>query len=1369
MNDSCFGFSKGKVTVTNPSGGTTPYSYSWNTSPIQNTQTANSLPAGTYTITVKDANNCSLTSSTIVTQPAALSNVTASTLLNDSCFGFSKGKVAVTNPTGGTTPYSYSWNTSPIQNTQTANSLPAGTYTVTVKDANNCSLTSSTVVTQPTALSNVTASTLLNDTCFGGTIGKVTVTTPSGGTSPYSYSWNTTPNQNTQTATGLPIGTYTVVVRDANNCSLTSSTAITQPSGLSNVIASTLSNDSCFGSSNGKVTVSSPTGGTAPYNYSWNTTPIQTTQTAVGLTAGTYIVTISDAHHCSTVIDSAIVTQPSPLANVVASAVSNVSCFGGSNGSVTVSNPSGGTTPYSFIWNTSPIQNTQTANSLPAGTYTVTLKDAHHCSLNSSISISQPNALSNVIASTLTNVNCNSKNTGSATVSAPIGGTAPYHFSWNSSPTQNTQTANSLPAGTFTVTVKDSNNCSLTSSTTIIQPAPLANVLASVVSNVSCHGGNNGSVTCTTPTGATLPYHFSWNTTPIQLTQTATGLVAGTYTVSVTDSFRCDTLTSTIIVTEPAPLANVVASTLLNDSCFGYSKGKVTVTTPTGGTAPYFYSWNSSPIQSTQTAINLPVGTYTVTVTDAHNCPAILDSTIVTQPSVLSNVVASVVSNVTCFGLNNGSVTVSNPSGGTSPYSYSWNSSPVQNTQTANALPVGTFTVTVKDGNHCSLTSSATITQPNTLANVVASMTSAISCHGGSNGTATCTTPTGGTLPYHFSWNTSPIQTTQSATNLSYGIFTVTVKDSNNCSLTDTVLITEPAAISNITAATITNEFCFGGHNGSASVSTPTGGTPPYTYSWNSLPVQTTQLAVNLLPGTYTVSVADSHNCPAITSTATITQPPALTGITAFTIKNLTCSSGNDGMVSCTTPTGGTPPYSYSWNSSPIQTTQTAINLPVGTYTVTITDAHQCAYFSASTAVTAPAGPINSLTSIVLKNVSCYGNKDAAATVLTPLYGKPPFSYIWNSIPSQLTQTATQLAAGNYSVSVIDSLGCVQMGNIIITQPFPLKINIHQAINISCYGGNDGYIVANTAWGGTLPYAYKWNTTPPQYSNFATNLKAGQYIIEVTDSNRCTTSDTVILNQPPILQPGIISTFNNPCNSVSGGWADISNTTGGTSPYQYLWNSTPAQTGHKALHLQSGNYTVTITDSNFCSTTQSTTINTEPSVQAIAYTDTTINLGDNFTLNAYQSIGINSATNYQWYSSSDVLLGSSNTLNISPIKDDYYYLKIFNDSLCPSIDSVFIKVAQCGIVILPNAFSPNGDGLDDVFKIINPEDIESITRFEVFNRWGNPVFTTSNKYEGWDGFINGKPQPLDTYVYNLHAKCFGGKQIHLKGDVTLMR
>ena len=100
---------------------------------------------------------------------------------------------------------------------------------------------------------------------------------------------------------------------------------------------------------------------------------------------------------------------------------------------------------------------------------------------------------------------------------------------------------------------------------------------------------------------------------------------------------------------------------------------------------------------------------------------------------------------------------------------------------------------------------------------------------------------------------------------------------------------------------------------------------------------------------------------------------------------------------------------------------------------------------------------------------------------------------------------------------------------------------------------------------------------------------------------------------------------------------------------------------------------------------------------------------------------------------------------------------------------MFIKVAQCGIVILPNAFSPNGDGLDDVFKIINPEDIESITRFEVFNRWGNPVFTTSNKYEGWDGFINGKPQPLDTYVYNLHAKCFGGKQIHLKGDVTLMR
>ncbi len=1369
LNDSCFGNSKGKVTVSTPIGGTSPYSFSWNSVPIQTTQTANSLPAGTYTVTVKDANNCSLTSSTIVTQPSALANITASTLLNDSCFGNAKGKVTVSNPNGGTSPYFFSWNSIPIQTTQTANALPASTYTVTVKDANNCSLTSSTIVTQPLALSNVIASTLLNNTCFGGTIGKVTVSTPTGGTSPYSFSWNSSPIQTTQTANGLPIGTYTVTVKDANNCSLTSSTIITEPSGLANVMASTLSNDSCFGNNNGKVTVTTPTGGTAPYNYSWNTSPIQTTQTAVGLPFGTYTVTVSDAHHCSTVIDSAMITQPTPLANVVASIVSNVSCFGGSNGSVTVSNPSGGTAPYSFSWNSSPIQTTQTANALPAGTYTVTVKDAHHCSLTSSIGISQPNALSNVVASTLTNVICNGKNTGSATVSTPSGGTTPYHFSWNSTPIQTTQTANALPTGIFTVTVKDSNNCSLTSSTTITQPAPLANVVASVVSNVLCHGGNNGSVTCTTPTGATLPYHFSWNTTPVQTTQTATGLIAGTYTVSVTDSFKCDTLTSTIVVTEPTPLANVVASTLLNDSCFGYAKGKATVTTPTGGTTPYSFSWNSLPVQTTQTATNLPFGTYTVTVTDAHNCPAILDSTIVTQPTALSNVVASVVSNVTCFGLSNGSVTVSNPTGGTSPYSFSWNSSPIQNTQTANSLPAGTFTVKVEDANRCSLTSSTIITQPNALANVVASMTLAVSCFAGNNGTATCTTPTGGTLPYHFSWNSSPIQTTQTATGLNYGVYTVTVNDSNNCSLTDTTLITQPTVIANVTASTVTNEFCFGGHNGSASVSTPTGGTPPYAYSWNTSPVQTTPLAVNLLPGNYTVSVTDAHNCPAVTSSATITQPPVLTGITAFTIKNLTCSSGNDGVVSCSTPTGGTPPYSYSWNSLPIQTTQTATNLPVGTYTVTITDAHQCAYFHASTSVTAPTAPTNSLTSVVLKNVSCFGGNDAEVTVLTPVSGKPPFNYNWNSTPNQTTQTANNLVAGNYVITVTDSLGCVQLANATVVQPNPLQVGIAAKKEVSCFGANDGYINAIPAWGGTPPYVYKWNTNPPQTLPTATFVTAGNYTISVVDANGCTAIDSATIHQPAPISGGIIHAVNNPCSNVNAGWMSISNVSGGTPPYVFIWNSTPSQMDSIATNLPAGNYTVSITDAHSCTASMSATIITEPTVQAIAYRDTTINLGDNFTLNALNSLGINANTSIQWFASNGGLLGTSSTLNISPTNNEFYILKIFNDSICPSSDTVFINVARCGVIILPNAFSPNGDGLDDVFKILNPEDVESIDRFDIYNRWGQAVFTTNDKNAGWDGSFNNKQQPLDTYMYNLQLKCYGGKVVHLKGDVTLMR
>jgi len=311
-----------------------------------------------------------------------LLSATTSVVDNIQCTGGSNGSVTV-SASGGTTAYTYTWSTSPVQTGTTATGLSAGTYWVTVTDANSCTATSSATVTQPSALL-ASASTVDNVSCNGGSNGSVTVSA-SGGTTAYTYTWSTSPVQNTQTAAGLTSGTYWVTVTDAHSCSATSSVTITQPSALS-ASASTVANVNCNGGLTGSVTVSA-SGGTTAYTYAWSTSPVQTVVTATGLSAGTYWVTVTDAHSC-TAISSATLTQPVVL-SASASVSSNVTCYQGSNGSVTVS-ASGGTTAYTYAWSTIPVQTGTTATGLSAGTYWVTVTDAHSCSATSSATLSQP-------------------------------------------------------------------------------------------------------------------------------------------------------------------------------------------------------------------------------------------------------------------------------------------------------------------------------------------------------------------------------------------------------------------------------------------------------------------------------------------------------------------------------------------------------------------------------------------------------------------------------------------------------------------------------------------------------------------------------------------------------------------------------------------------------------------------------------------------------------------------------------------------------------------------------------------------------------------------------------------------------------------
>ncbi|MEW6469697.1 MAG: PKD domain-containing protein [Bacteroidota bacterium] len=1155
----CNGGSNGSINAT-ITGGQAPYTYSWSNGAT--TQNISNLTAGSYTLTVTSAYGCTGTANVTITQPPLLTVNASST--NVSCFGGNNGTLSAT-ASGGTPAYTYLWTPGNLAGANQSN-LAAGTYTITVTDANGCTATATTTITQPTQITATQSQ--VNVLCNGQCTGTATVTA-SGGTPGYTYTWSTVPPQYTATATGLCAGTYTCTIRDANGCTATSTFTITQPPVLN--VSLTGTNVLCNGGNTGSAT-SSVTGGTPAYSYSWSNG--QTTANATGLAAGTYTLTVTDANGCTRTA-TVTITQPT-LLNATISASTNVSCNGGSNGSATVS-ASGGTPSYTYLWSNS--QTGTTATGLSAGTYTVTVTDANGCTATATVTITQPPLLN--VSLSGTNVLCNGNTTGSAT-SGVTGGTPAYSYSWSNG--QTTANATGLAAGTYTLTVTDANGCTQTATVTITQP-PLLNATISASTNVSCNGGSNGSATVSA-SGGTPSYTYLWSNS--QTGTTATGLSAGTYTVTVTDANGC-TRTATVTITQPPALT---LSTSFTQATCGNANGSVSVTA-TGGTPAYSYSWSNG--ATTASVTGLAANIYSVVVTDANGCTATASVTVPNAGSPTVTITGQV--NVLCNGNSTGSATAS-ATGGTPGYTYSWSNS--QTGTNATGLAAGTYTVTVTDANGCSAQATVTITQPPAL--TVSATGTNVLCFGGNTGSASASA-TGGTPNYTYVWSNA--QTGANATGLAAGTYTVTVTDANGCTATSTVTITQPTLL-NATISASTNVSCNGGSNGSATVSA-SGGTPAYSYSWSN--GQTSTNATGLAAGTYTITVTDANGCTR-TATVTITQPPALTLSTSFT--QATCGNAN-GSVSVTA-SGGTPAYSYSWSNG--ATTASVTGLTANIYSVVVTDANGC---TATASVTVPNAGSPSVTISSSVNVLCNGNSTGSATA-SASGGTPGYTYSWSN--SQTGASATGLAAGTYTVTVTDANGCSAQTTITITQPPALTVSA-TGTNVLCFGGNTGSASASAS-GGTPNYTYVWSNA--QSGLNATGLVAGTYTVTVTDANGCTAQTTVTITQPTQVTVTIPASVNVSCNGGSNGSATASGT-GGTPAYTYSWSN--SQTGANATGLAAGTYTVTVTDANGCTATATVTI-TQPTAITLSTTFTQTTCGNNNGSASVSATGGTPGYTYSW-------------------------------------------------------------------------------------------------------------------------------------------
>lgn len=1127
-NASCFGVCDGAITTT-PSGGTAPYTYLWAPNGLT-TPNINGLCAGTYTLTITDANNCTTTRTVTVSEPAPL--MVNPTGTNITCNGICDG-TATANASGGSSPYSYSW--SPVGGTgPVANNLCPDTYTVLVTDANGCTITGQVQITEPPVLdANVTD---IDVSCFGACDG-VGTSAPTGGTPGYSYAWAPSGGSGPATTPLCP-GSYTVTVTDLNGCTATGTATITQPTQLQNGVTST--NVLCNGDCNGTATTS-PSGGVGPYTYLWMPGS-QTTPSISGLCAGTYTLTVTDANGC-TRNSTVTITQPNVL--TVTLNASNLACNSVCNATISA-NVAGGTAAYTYLWAPGN-QTSATITNQCAGSYTCTVTDINGCTATASVTITQPTALT--ISQTVTNVTCNAMCDGAISLSAS-GGTPAYSYIWAPGG-QTTATITNLCAGTYTCDVTDANGCTGSVTITITEPQAIANNVTSV--NASCSGACNGTANAN-PTGGTGPYTFLWM--PGNLTtQNVSGLCAGSYTLTVTDANGCTEITI-INITQPQPLSAAVTAT--SSSC-GFCTGSASVAV-SGGTSPYAYFW--SPAGGTNpTATNLCLGSYTCTITDAQGCTTTASLTIV---QVVNITITSSGSTPSCYGACD-AIASANASGGANPYSYVWQPGNFT-TQNLTGLCAGTWTVTATDANGCFSSTQITFNNPPQL--VVTGAATNVSCNSLCDGTASANA-VGGTGAYSYLWLPGG-QTTQSITNQCAGTYTCTIDDSLGCDTTIIVTITEPTLIQangSVTPANCT--LCDGTITTAGS-----GGTAPYTYLWSPSAATTPGIS-NLCPGIYTVTITDSTGC----STNTQFAVGNLNGPTlSSSFTNPTCDSACDGTAS-TVVTGGAGPFTYDWSpGSPAgDGTPSVSGLCADTVFVQVTDNVGCITFD-QVIITDPP----SLTVVAFPTgASCNGVCDGSATI-TVSGGNGPYSFLW-SPGGQTTQTITGQCAGTYTVDVTDANGCTETVTVTITEPGPMSLNA-TSTNITCNALCNGTGTTSIT-GGTAPFSYSWTAGPIVPS--IVNLCPGSYTVNVTDVNGCTAVDSITITEPPALQQSVSFT-DALCNGSCDGTATAS-VSGGSPGYLYAW-SPGGQTTPSVSGLCAGAYSITSTDSNGCQIVNSITI-----------------------------------------------------------------------------------------------------------------------------------------------------------------------------------
>lgn len=737
----------------------------------------------------------------------------------------------------------------------------------------------------------------------------------------------------------------------------------------------------------------------------------------------------------------------------------NVTCFGEADGTATAA-ATGGLPPYDYLWSNG--ETGEMVSELTFGIYTVTVTDQNTETSTASVEITQPDQLL-LLNTQVMHVTCPNDDDGQIDISVS-GGTPPYQYTWSNS--SNIEDITNLSGGIYIVTVSDDNGCTLTETFNVIEP-PQINLVIDEFNEILCFGEENASV-LVSASGGTGDFTYTWSNGGTGTSQA--DLPPGNYVVTATDDNNC-VQNLPVFIDEPAEL--IIETSIVDDAfCFGQNTGGIEVTA-FGGTGPLEITWSNG--ETGPIILNLLAGTYIATVTDQNLCTSTLSVDVSEPTEVQATVLSS--SNVSCFGANDGSISI-NVEGGTPDYIVDWSNGAIGTT--IDGLQPGTYTAMIQDVNVCMDEISVTITGPDSLG------TSIIATDESGPGTAdgsASVTPTGGTPGYSYEWSNG--STDSLILNLIAGVYSVTVTDQNGCTATDSVMI-ESAGCALSTSINSSNISCNGSSDGSAEVII-SGANEPISILWSN--GDTTTSVANLGPGNYMVMVTDASNCQS-QSSVQIAEPGPIT----LSCSTMVSTGGADGFIECIAM-GGVSPYSYLWSTG--DTTTAISNLFPGSYTLTVTDASGCSVVESYQIDTSQCLIEYEFTT---QDAACFGESNGEVSVNLISGAISPVTYQWSSGGTSSIETG--LFAGTYIVTITDAAACVVIDSVDVSQPDEIMIAIDTVINVN---GETGGSIEITVTGGVPPYEYSWSSDNMGVSEDEdpSGLPVGEYQVFVLDANGC--------------------------------------------------------------------------------------------------------------------------------------------------------------------------------------------------------------------------------------------------------------------------